>query len=46
MPLTVTAAVQVYKQTVEFVYLGGAISANRDLSVVLNPESMGVLRAV
>ena len=33
MPFTVTAAGQVYKQTVEFVHLGGTISANRDLSV-------------
>ena len=29
--VTVTATGQVYKQTVEFVYLGGAISAGRDL---------------
>ena len=28
VPFTVTAADQVYKQTVEFVYLGGAISAD------------------
>ena len=28
VPLTVTAAGQVYKQTVQFVYLGGAISAD------------------
>ena len=28
VPLTVTAAGQVYKQTLEFVYLGGAISAD------------------
>ena len=28
VPFTVTAAVQVYKQTVEFVYWGGAISAD------------------
>ena len=27
------AAGQVYKQTIEFVYLGGAITANRDLSI-------------
>ena len=27
------AAGQVYKQTIDFVYLGGAISANRDLSI-------------
>ena len=31
VPFTVTAAGEVYKQTVEFVYLGGAISAGRDL---------------
>ena len=31
---TVTAAGQVYKQTVEFVYLGGAVSAGRDLRSV------------
>ena len=31
VPFTDTAAGQVYKQTVEFVYLGGAISAGRDL---------------
>ena len=30
---TVAAAGQVYKQTIEFVYLGGAISADRALSV-------------
>ena len=29
----ITAAGQVYKQTIEFVYLGGAISADRDLSI-------------
>ena len=29
----INAAGQVYKQTIEFVYSGGAISANRDLSV-------------
>ena len=34
MPFTVTAADQVYKQTVEFVYLGGAISADWDLTSV------------
>ena len=33
-PFTVTAAGQVYKQTVEFVYLGGAISADWDLRSV------------
>ena len=31
VPFTVTAAGQVYKQTVEFVFLGGAISADWDL---------------
>ena len=34
MPFTVTAAGQVYKQTVEFAYLGGAISADWDLRSV------------
>ena len=34
MPFTVTAASQVYKQTVEFVNLGGAISAEWDLRSV------------
>ena len=34
MPFTVTAAGQVWKQTVEFVYLGGAISADWDLRSV------------
>ena len=31
--LTINAAGQVYKQTIEFVYLGGAFSADKDLSV-------------
>ena len=31
--LTINAAGQVYKQTIEFVYLGGAITADRDLSI-------------
>ena len=31
---TINAAGQVYKQTIEFVYLGGAITADRDLSIV------------
>ena len=30
---TINAAGQVYKQTVQFVYLGGAITADRDLSI-------------
>ena len=30
---TIDAAGQVHKQTIEFVYLGGAITANRDLSI-------------
>ena len=30
---TINAAGQVYKQTIEFVYLGGAITADRDLSI-------------
>ena len=34
MPFNVTAAGQVCKHTVEFVYLGGAISADRDLRSV------------
>ena len=31
VPFTATAASQVYKETVGFVYLGGAISVNGDL---------------
>ena len=30
---TINAAGQVYKQTIQFVYLGGAITAGRDLSI-------------
>ena len=30
---TISAADQVYKQAIEFVYLGGAITADRDLSI-------------
>ena len=30
---TISAAGQVYKQSIEFVYLGGAISADRELSI-------------
>ena len=30
---TINAAGQVYKQAIEFVYLGGAINADRDLSI-------------
>ena len=30
---TINAAGQVYKQTIEFVYLDGAITAGRDLSI-------------
>ena len=46
VPFTVTAAGQVYKQTVEFVYLGGAISADWDLrSVEVTVESRGHGRA-
>ena len=33
MSFTINAAGQVYKQTIEFVYLGGAITADRDLSI-------------
>ena len=50
VPFTVTAAGQVHKQTVEFVYLGGVISADWDLRSVRGnastPEGMGMLRAV
>ena len=34
VPFTVTATGQVYKQTVDFVRLGGAISADQDLKSV------------
>ena len=34
VPFMVTAAGQVYRQTVEFLYLGGAISADWDLRSV------------
>ena len=34
MPFTVTAAGQEYKQMVDFVYLGGAISTDWDLASV------------
>ena len=30
---TINAAGQVYKQTIEFVYLGGSITADRELSI-------------
>ena len=33
---TINAAGQLYKQTVEFVYLGGAITADRDLSIEIS----------
>ena len=33
LSFTINAAGQVYKQTIEFVYLGGAITADRDLSI-------------
>ena len=33
MSFTINAAGQVYKQTIEFAYLGGAITADRDLSI-------------
>ena len=33
MSFTINAAGQVYKQTIEFVYLGGAISENRDVTI-------------
>ena len=45
---SVLAAGQVYKQTVEFVYFGAAISADWDLTSVegnaSDPEGMGVFR--
>ena len=33
VPFTINAAGQVYKQTIQFVYLGGAITSDRDLSI-------------
>ena len=33
---TISAAGQVYKQTIEFVYLGGAITADGDLSIEIS----------
>ena len=33
MSFTINAAGRVYKQTIEFVYLGGAITADRDLGI-------------
>ena len=33
VPFTINAAGQVYKQTIKFVYLSGAITADRDLSI-------------
>ena len=33
---TINAAGQVYEQTIQFVYLGGAITANRDLSIEIS----------
>ena len=33
MSFTINAAGQVYKQTIEFVYLGGAITADRELNI-------------
>ena len=35
LSFTINAAGQVYKQTIQFVYLGGAITAHRDLSIEL-----------
>ena len=46
---TINAAGQVYKQTIEFVYLGGAISADRYLSIEITRRllrGLGVLPAV
>ena len=45
----INAAGQVYKQTIEFVYLGGAITADRYLEMEKNAassEDLGVLPAV
>ena len=45
----INAAGQVNKQTIEFVYLGGAISANGDLSMrdnTASSEGLGVLPAI
>ena len=40
---TINAAGQVYKQTIEFVYLGGAITADRDLSIEITQRLQRVL---
>ena len=37
---TINTAADVHKQTIEFMYLGGAITADRDLSI----EKRGVFR--
>ena len=47
--ITVAAVGQVYKQPIEFVYLGGAISADREFKRRDNPassEGLGVLPTV
>ena len=36
VPFTIMAAAQVYKQTIELVYLGGAITADRHLSIEIS----------
>ena len=49
LPFAVHAAAQAYKLTVEFVYFGGAISANRDPTCrdnAPNPHGMGALWAI
>ena len=48
VPFTVTATGRVYKHAVEFVYLGGAISADclKCRGDTANPEGMVVLRTV
>ena len=38
---TINAAGQVYKQTIDFVYLGGAITADRDLSIEITRRLQG-----
>ena len=42
---TINAAVQVYKQTIQFVYLGGAVTADRDLSIEITQSLRGPGRA-
>ena len=40
--VTIKSAGQVYKQTIEFVYLGVAITADRDLSIEITASSEGL----